>query len=512
VPFYLTQSLHTALRQSPERIATIHGERRHSYREFAARVARFAGGLRNIGLQPGDRVGMLSLNSDIFLEYIIGTLWAGGIANPINIRWAEAEILASLDDSGTRLMLVDDMFLPVAEALRLRLGSALQCIYTGTGAPPPGMISYEALLAESPAVDDAFRHGDDPALLLYTGGTTGRPKGVVFSHTNMASAALAMRLASGTGPIYLHAAPMFHMGDIQMMFAHFLGGGTHVALPCFDPLKAIIMIGQERVSDVLLAPTMMNMIISHPEFSKHDLSSLSQLFYGTSPITGALLDRAIQAFPSASFVQGFGMTETAISTMLPAYYHTPAGRAEGKLRSAGRACAHTEIKIIGADGAELPAGQVGEIAIRGPSVMLGYWNKPEETASVLRCGWMHTGDGGYQDEDGFLFIVDRLKDMIVTGGENVYSGEVENAISQHPSVAACAVIAVPDEQWGERVHAVIVLKQEAELNKEELQAHCRRFIAGYKCPRSLEFRNELPLSAAGKVLKSQLRQEARGRN
>jgi acyl-CoA synthetase (AMP-forming)/AMP-acid ligase II len=206
------------------------------------------------------------------------------------------------------------------------------------------------------------------------------------------------------------------------------------------------------------------------------------------------------------------MTETAISTMLPAYYHTPAGRAEGKLRSAGRACAHTEIKIIGADGAELPAGQVGEIAIRGPSVMLGYWNKPEETASVLRCGWMHTGDGGYQDEDGFLFIVDRLKDMIVTGGENVYSGEVENAISQHPSVAACAVIAVPDEQWGERVHAVIVLKQEAELNKEELQAHCRRFIAGYKCPRSLEFRNELPLSAAGKVLKSQLRQEARGRN
>jgi long-chain acyl-CoA synthetase len=235
----------------------------------------------------------------------------------------------------------------------------------------------------------------------------------------------------------------------------------------------------------------------------------SGVWIGRSPIAEALLDRAIKAFPAAAFVQGFGMTETAISTMLPAHYHTPAGRAEGKLRSAGRACAHAEIKIVDPEGAELPSGKVGEIAIRGPSVMLGYWNKPTETAAVLRGGWMHTGDGGYLDEDGFLFIVDRLKDMIVTGGENVYSGEVENAISQHPAVAACAVIGIADEQWGERVHAVIVLRHQATMTMDELQAHCRRLIAGYKCPRSLEFRNELPLSAAGKVLKSQLRQESR---
>jgi long-chain acyl-CoA synthetase len=229
--------------------------------------------------------------------------------------------------------------------------------------------------------------------------------------------------------------------------------------------------------------------------------------YGASPIGEALLERAMRQLPGAEFIQAYGMTELApAATVLPAWYHSPEGRKAGKLRSAGRATFCTEVAIVDADDGELPRGQVGEVVVRSPCVMLGYWNKPRETAEALRGGWMHTGDSGYMDHDGFLFIVDRIKDMIVSGGENVYSVEVENALVRHPAVAACAVIGIPDPQWGEAVHAVVVKKAGASVTAEQLREHCKALIAGYKCPRSVDFVDALPLSGAGKVLKRTLRE------
>jgi acyl-CoA synthetase (AMP-forming)/AMP-acid ligase II len=254
---------------------------------------------------------------------------------------------------------------------------------------------------------------------------------------------------------------------------------------------------------VLLVPTMIQMLVDHPEVARRDLSCLQAVAYGASPIPQSVLERAMKTFPGASFTQAYGMTELSpVATLL-----SPADHEAGLLRSAGRAAPHSEIRVVDADGAPVPAGTVGEIVVRGAHVMQGYWNQPDATAAALRGGWMHTGDGGYLDEQGYLYVVDRLKDMIVSGGENVYSAEVENAVARHPAVAACAVIGVPDPAWAERVHAVVVLQPGQTLTADELREHVKTLIAGYKAPRSMEIAAALPLSGAGKVLKRELRKK-----
>jgi acyl-CoA synthetase (AMP-forming)/AMP-acid ligase II len=262
-------------------------------------------------------------------------------------------------------------------------------------------------------------------------------------------------------------------------------------------------IARHRVTDMLLVPTMIQLLVDHPEARDHDLTSLRSVVYGASPISPAVLERAMKTVPGAEFTQAYGMTELSpVATIL-----TPADHEAGHLRSAGRAAPHAEVRVVDPAGAPVPAGTVGEVAVRGGHVMQGYWNKPEETAAALRDGWMHTGDGGYLDDQGYLYVVDRIKDMIITGGENVYSTEVENALAAHPAVAQCAVIGVPDDHWGERVHAVIVPHPGASVTLEELRAHAKTLIAGYKAPRSLEIAQALPLSGTGKVLKRELRQQ-----
>jgi acyl-CoA synthetase (AMP-forming)/AMP-acid ligase II len=257
-----------------------------------------------------------------------------------------------------------------------------------------------------------------------------------------------------------------------------------------------------RVTDVLLVPTMIQMLLDSPDTANADLSSLVHLLYGASPISDGLLDRIGQRLPGVRLIQAYGMTEVApVATVLtPEDHADPVHR-----RSGGRAAPHAEVRIVDAEDNEVPRGTVGEVVVRGDHVMLGYWNRPEETAQALRNGWMHTGDGAYMDDDGYVYIVDRIKDMIVTGGENVYSAEVENALSTHPAVAACAVIGVPDDEFGERVHAVVIPAAGATLTHEELREHCKGLIAGYKAPRSSEFVDALPLSGAGKILKRELR-------
>ena len=505
---YLTQGLHRAVQSRPERVATICGERQQTYAQYADRVARLASALQQLGMKPGDRVGMLALNSDRYLEFLYWTWWGGGAVNPVNIRWSAAEIAYSLDDCDTRILFVDEQFKSVAAELKSRSKHLATLVYIGDGSTPEGMLDYEQLLAQASPARDAGRAGNDLAAVMYTGGTTGFPKGVMLSHENLASNALCY-LAEGVTNAEGRAlliAPMFHIAIGALMHAHAMAGGTQVIVPMFTPVAALQSIQKYRATHTLMVPTMIQLATDHPDAGQYDLSSLKVLAYGGSVISEAVLLRAMKRFPNADFVQAYGMTEIApCATYLKPGEHRGETGKTGLLKSAGRASLINEVRVVDEQDVEVARGTVGEVTVRGPNVMLGYWNKPELSAATLRGGWMHTGDGGYMDEDGYLYIVDRMKDMIVSGGENVYSAEVENALSQHPAVAVSAVIGIPSEQWGEAVHAVVVLKPGASATAKELSEHCRQLIAGYKSPRSVEFRDALPMTGAGKIQKTELR-------
>ncbi|RBW51238.1 fatty-acid--CoA ligase [Marinobacter sp. F3R11] len=505
----ITQPLHKALRECPDALAIVDGERRQNWRHLVSRIGSLAGGLQSLSMQHGDRVGMLARNSDHYIEYLYGVIWGGGVVNPVNIRWSAREIAYSLDDSDTRILLIDDTFLELLPAIREHSVALETIVFVGPGKAPEGTIDFEQLISTSAEVPDANRHGDDLAAILYTGGTTGQPKGVMLSHNNCYLGSIGASLGAPRPPRQagLHAAPFFHVAGMQSMFGLSIRLGTHVVLTGFEPALVLRAIEEHGISEIFLVPTMLRMLLDHPDFGVRNLSSLESVRYGASPMDISLLERAMNELPGVDFSQAYGMTELAPTVaVLPPYYHTEEGRKAGKLRSAGIPTPVAEIRIVDPMDKELPNNTVGEIAVRGPMVMQGYWNKPEQTAEALRGGWMHTGDAGYMDDDGFLYVVDRIKDMVVTGGENVYSAEVENAILKLPQVELCAVFGVPDERWGERVHAAIKLRPGSELSEQQVTDHCKEHIASYKCPRSIEFVDEMPMSSAGKLLKFKMRE------
>ncbi|RFU21192.1 acyl-CoA synthetase [Geodermatophilus marinus] len=501
---YLTQGLHRAVQQRPDAPATIDGSRTRTHAESVDRIARLAGALRGLGVEDGARAAVLALNSDRYHEWLAATLWAGGVVVPVNFRWSVPEIADSLDEVGATVLAVDDLFAPMVPALRQTVPGLAHVVHLGDGATPEGTRPVEELLGGSGPVEDARRGGEDLAGVFYTGGTTGRSKGVMLSHRNLLTAimgGLAISEPVETS-VYLHAAPMFHLADFSMWVTEVVAGGTHVMIPAFDPVAVMQAVQAHGVTDLLLVPTMVQLVVDHPALDEHDLTSVRRVLYGASPMSEALLGRAMKALPNARFLQAYGMTELAPSATLltPTDHEHPVHR-----RSVGRAAPHTEVRIVGPDDRELPRGEVGEIVVSGGNVMLGYWHRPEQTAEALRGGWMHTGDAGWMDDEGYVYLTDRIKDMIISGGENVYSVEVESVLAQHPSVATCAVIGVPDETWGERVHAVVVPVPGATPTLQELHDFCTERIAGYKVPRSVEVVDGLPLSAAGKVLKRELR-------
>ena len=506
---YFTQGLHRAVQLKPDAVATVCGQRIHSFSVLRDRVSRLAGALQSLGVGKGDTIAIQAFNSDRYLEFFLASAWLGAVANPVNFRWSAPEVAYSLKDSSALLLFADDQFAPIASAIRADVPSLRHLLFIGDAACPDGMLDVEALIEKASPIEDRHIGGDELFGVFYTGGTTGAPKGVMLSHLNICSSALAL-MAEGSfaeGVVGLHAAPMFHLGDMMLIAGILQRCGEHVMLPVYRPELALKAIQERKVTDLLLVPAMIQMLVDYPGMTEHDTSTVQRLMYGASPASEALLLRAMAALPTAELTQVYGMTEMgAVMTVLPPSAHTAEGRSKGYMRSAGRAAYHVQVRI--GDESELPkpANEVGEILVRGPNVMRGYLNKPEATASTLSGGWMHTGDMGYLDDSGYLYIVDRLKDMIISGGENVYSVEVENAIASHPDVAVCAVFGVPSSEWGEVVHAAVVLKPgRATLTIEQLVAHCRALIAGYKCPRSFEIREVMPMSGAGKILKAELR-------
>lgn len=501
--------LRRAAQTAPNATATIHLDRQQTWAEMLVRVQKLAGAFRALGVQPGDRIALLSLNSDRYVEYFYASVWSGGAMMPMNIRWAPPECAYALNDAGAEILIVDDAFAKAVPAIRAEVAGLKTVIFAGDGETPEGMVNYEDILAAADPVEDAGRTDDDLAGIFYTGGTTGFPKGVMLSHQNFYVGGIsnAQELILRDGSVYLHAAPMFHIADLLWFPAVTFVGGTHVSIPMFTPEATLEAIAAHRPSHILLVPVMILMMLQSDKLAGTDVSSLELIAYGASPITEAVLLQAFEKFPNAQFLQAFGQTELApVATVLGTAYHTVDGPNAGRLRSCGRATRVCEIRIVDEAGAEVPTGEVGHITVRGPITMLGYWNKPEVTAETLKDGWVYTGDAGYMDGDGFIYLMDRLKDMIVSGGENVYSTEVENALSRHGAVATSAVIGIPDDKWGEAVHAIVILKPGASASEQELRDHCHTLIAGYKCPRSISFREDpFPLSGANKVLKTELR-------
>ena len=388
--------------------------------------------------------------------------------------------------------------------------ASLKCIINASDDAVAGdMISYEDIIRNSAPIEDYNRSGEDLAGIFYTGGTTGFPKGVMLPHRALWTSAFCFGHAANVTPRdrVIHAPPLFHIAGSAMLFAVTLFGGSHAFIDGFEPKAFTRAISELNGSMSLLVPTMVTMLLQSPQLKQTDTTKFTRLLYGASPMTLAILNEAMKKLPSTKFIHAYGQTELGpLATILEPEYHSVEAAESGVIRSVGRPVPSVEIEIVDEKGLEVLRGVTGEIKVKGANTMLGYWKKPQETSETLKNGWVHTGDGGYMDEEGFVYVVDRLKDMIITGGENVYSAEVENTIMQFPGLLECAVIGVPSKKWGEAVHAFVVVRDGIEVEEDEIMEYCRTQISSFKCPRTMDIQtNPLPKSAAGKIQKFELR-------
>jgi long-chain acyl-CoA synthetase len=488
------------------RRAIVDGPYEATYGEHVERVLRLGDGLRReLGVERGDRFAVMALNGHHFLELYHAGFLGAGVINPLNLRLAPQELEFILGDSGTKICFVDAPFAHVIDAVRAEAGIE-RVVLVGEGDVPHDL-TIEDLIAAGKPVAPEEPDEDDPVVLMYTGGTTGLPKGVLLDQRaevlNMYHVAARWHLDETF--VYLHQTPMFHAASMGGVLGIPALGGLSTFIPLFDPKAVLDSIEHHRVTMTVMVPTMIGMLLAHPEFAPERLASLDTLTYGASPMPTPLLEKLLSLLPNLRVYQGYGMTESsAVLTSLGPDEHRRGGE---RLRSAGRPLLGVVVSIQDGEGNVLPPGEAGEVCARAGNFMREYWRRPKETNEVFRGGWYHTGDAGYLDAEGYLFLVDRVKDMIVTGGENVYSAEVESAIASHPAVDQVAVIGIPDDTWGEAVHAVIVCNPGMIVSGDEIKVWARERIAGYKVPKSVEFREEpLPLSGAMKILKRELRE------
>lgn len=517
IPLTPIRFLRYAEQQSPHRTAVVCGKERFAYAQFAERVSKLAGALRKAGVQPGDRIAFLSTNCHRLLEAYYGVIEAGAVLLPLNIRLAPQELAYILNDAGARVLFLQGHFLDLVESFRSRL-TTIKNFHSLDTATQIGWLStqnYEALLSSASPYRADIMQVDENSLaeLFYTSGTSAEPKGVMLTHRNIYLHALNAGLALNADKqgVELHTIPLFHANGWGV--AHFLTllGGKHVMMQKFDPPEVFRLIEAERVNYCSLVPAMATALVNCPERQKHDLSTLKRISIGGAASSPTLV-REVEEKLGCTCFSGYGLTETApVLTISPM---KPELSWEGERRFAGQsmtgyAIPGVELRVVDENDRDVPRdGQsMGEIVARTDGVMEGYWNQPEATAEVLRGGWFHTGDMATWNEDGYLLIVDRKKDIIVSGGENISSLEVEKVLLSHPSVLEVAIIPVPDPVWGEVPKALVVLKPNMHAGETELIDHCRSRLAHYKCPRSVEYLDSLPRTGTGKVLKRDLRKK-----
>lgn len=508
----LSWPLRRAARLYGGAVAVRTGDRSVTYRELDRRVAGLGTALAGLDVAIGGCVGFLGANSLAHLECWLAVPAFGHVMVDLNFRLAEDELAFMVADAAVEVLVVDGDQLKVGKALRERCPTLRHLVLDSSTSVDDTCLRYEDLVA-SPAGAPPGAEPDVLAAISYTGGTTGLPKGVMLSHGNLLSNARHNLVATNhrSGDRFLHVCPMFHAAGTANVFACIWMGASQVMLPRFDAKAVLCTIERERISHTVLVPTMLSMLLDEPGFTTADLSSLQNIQYAASPISPELQHRVLERF-DCELAQFYGMTEAAptVSHLSPEDHRLGL---EGKephrtrLASMGVPVPGVEVEVRDLSGTAIGPGQVGELWVRGPNIMLGYWNRPEETQKALVAGWYRSGDAAYADADGYLYMVDRLKDMIITGGENVYCIEVEAALSAQRGVLEVAVFGVPHEKWGEVVHAVVTVAPDVGVTSDELIAHCRQSIAGFKVPRSVDLQFEpLPKSGAGKVLKNRLRE------
>jgi fatty-acyl-CoA synthase len=517
IPLTPIRFLRYAALQFPGKLAVVCDDQRFTYAQFADRVARLAGMLRSAGIKPGDRVAFLSSNCHRLLEAYYGVLEAGAVLLPLNIRLAPQELAYILNDSGARMLFVEPQFTAMVDAFRSSLNTVESFVLLDGESRPDWMLpeNYETLLAAAtPHRADVMEFDENSlAELFYTSGTSANPKGVMLTHRNVYLHALnvAINFNSSRETVELHTIPLFHANGWGVAHSLTFVGATHVMIHRFDPVEVFRLIERERVQACSVVPTMALALVNCPERQKYDLKTLERITIGGAASSPTLMREVEEKLGCACFA-GYGLTETA--PVLTTAQKKPGLHWEGEQRYAsqamtGYAIPGVEIRVVDQDGKDVARdGQsIGEVIARSDGVMQGYWQQPEASAQVLRDGWFHTGDMATMNEDNYILIVDRAKDIIVSGGENISSLELEKTLAAHPSVYEAAVIPVPDPRWGEVPKALVVLKPEAQASEQELLDFCRGRIAHYKCPRSVEFLEALPKTGTGKILKRDLRKQ-----
>jgi acyl-CoA synthetase (AMP-forming)/AMP-acid ligase II len=517
-----TEFLGIASAICPDKEAIVFEGKRYTFAQLAERTNRLGNALIGLGLKKGERIASLMVNCNQCIETYFSVAKMGGVYVPLNFRAKGNELTYMLNTAEANTVFVGERYIDLVNSIKPNLASVKH--YISVDLPQKDMLYYEDLIA-SGSPDDIFTeiNDDDMTILMYTAGTTGFPKGVMLTHQSFSI--YVLENVSPPDPALeeknILTVPLYHVAGIQAMMAAIYGGRTMVIERQFEPTEWMGLVQSEKVSRAMMVPTMLKQLIDHPKFTEYDLSSLKVITYGAAPMPLEVIKKAIQVLPTVSFINAFGQTETASTiTALSPEDHVISGVTEEerekklkRLSSIGKPMSDVEMKIIDEQGNELPPGQVGEIVARGPRVMTGYWKDEEKTKKTIdKDGWVHTGDMGYKDEDGYFFLAGRATDLIIRGGENISPEEVENVLFAHPKIDDVAVIGVPDEEWGEVPKAICVLKPGCEdCTPEEVMEFCRQNLASYKRPRSVVFAKELPRSSVGKVLKRVLREQYSGK-